>query len=50
MGNYQLKLPYILINVRNLSSLTFPFMGMFDLDEDLIPLIESPEGNYTTVQ
>ena len=24
---------------------TFPFMSMFDLDEDLIPLIKSPTGN-----
>ncbi len=27
---------------------TFPFMSMFDLDEDLIPLIQSPGGNATT--
>ena len=29
----------------HLSSQTFPFMGMFDLDEDLISLIQSPRGN-----
>ena len=33
----------LIINVRSLSSQTFPFMGMFDLDEDLIPLMQSPE-------
>ncbi len=25
--------------------LTFPFMGMFDFEQDLIPLIQSPRGN-----
>ncbi len=35
----------LIINVRSLSSRTYPFMGMFDWDEDLIPLIQSPGGN-----
>ncbi len=36
---------FTVINVRSLSSRTFTFMGMFDLDEDLIPLIQSSGGN-----
>ncbi len=32
----------IFINVRSLSSRSFSFMGMFDWNEDLIPLIQSP--------
>ncbi len=35
----------LFINVRTVSSWTFPFMGMFDWGEDLIPLIQSPGGN-----
>ena len=31
-------------NCRCLSSSPFPFMGMFDFDEDLIPLIQSTRG------
>ncbi len=38
------------VNVRSLSSQTFPFMGIFDLDEDLIPLIQSPRGNAPALQ
>ena len=34
----------LFINVRSLSSQTFHFMGMFDWDEDLLPLIQSPGG------
>ena len=38
----------IFINGRSLSSRTFPFMGMFDLYEDLISLLQSPSGNAQT--
>ncbi len=40
----------IFINVRSLSSKTFPYMGMFDWDVDLIPVIKTPGGNAPTVQ
>ena len=38
----------IFINGRSLSSRTLPFMGMFDLYEDLISLRQSPSGNAQT--
>ena len=36
---------FILWNGWSLSSWSFPFMGTFDFDEDLIPLIQSPRDN-----
>ena len=33
-------IPVIILNVRSLSSKTFPFMGMFDWEESLIPLAQ----------
>ena len=35
-------------NVRSLSFLKFPFMGMFDWEEGLIPLAQSPGGSAPT--
>ncbi len=36
------KTPYLMWNGWSLSSWPFPFMSMFDFDEDPIPMIQSP--------
>ena len=38
----------IIPNARSLSSLTFPFTGMFEWEEGLIPLAQSHRGNAPT--
>ncbi len=38
----------IIPNVRRLSSQTFPFMGMFDWEEGVIPLAQSRSDNAPT--
>ncbi len=49
LGNHR-KYDRLMINGWSLSSWPFTFMGMFDLEEDTIPLIRSARGNYIRVQ
>ncbi len=39
---------FLIPNVRRLSSQTFPFMGMFDWEEGLIPLAQPAGDNALT--